>query len=125
MKSLTVEEYKSRLPISNSQYFDSLSKDMQEEYLRQYCVYNELLSDYFIKNFALKEYDDALVTSPYSFCLVNENDMDIYQYLASDKLSFVYLRNNLYVERLDEEEQKYLIEKSVTLVMSSRVICLS
>ena len=29
-----------------------------------------------------------------------------------DKLSFVYLRNNLYVERLSEDEQNYLIEKA-------------
>ena len=108
MKRLTVEEYKSRVPVGNSEYFDSLSKEEQDEYVKQYSVYSELLTDYFIKHFSLKEYDDALVNSPYSFCPVEEDDMDIYQYLASDRLSYLYIRNNLYIERLDDKEKTFL-----------------
>lgn len=109
MKSLTVEEYKSRIPVGNAQYFDSLSRSEQEDYVNQYCVYSELLTDYFIKHFDFKEYDNALVNSPCSFCLVDEDDMDIYQYLASDKLSYLYIRNNIYIERLDDNDRNYLI----------------
>lgn len=112
MKSITVEEFKTRIPVGNSDYFDELDKEAQESYIALYNAYSSLVTDYFIKNCNLKEYDEALLESPYSFPKLAEEEMDIYQYLASDKLSFVYLRNNLYVERLDEEEQKFLIEKA-------------
>lgn len=112
MKCITVEEFKTRIPDGNSDYFNELDKEAQESYIALYNAYSSLVTDYFIKNCSLKEYDDALVDSPYSFPKLKEDDMDIYQYLASDKLSFVYLRNNLYIERLDEEEQKYLIDKA-------------
>lgn len=112
MKSITVEEFKTRIPCSNSEYFDRLDKEAQESYVALYNVYSSLLTDYFIKNFKLKEYDDALLKSPYDFPKLKEEEMDIYQYLASSKLSFVYLRNNLYIERLSDEEQKYLVEKA-------------
>lgn len=112
MKSITLEEFKTRIPVGNSDYFNELDKESQESYIALYNVYSSLVTDYFIKNCSLKEYDDALLESPYSFPKLSEDDMDIYQYLASDKLSFVYLRNNLYIERLDEEEQRYLIDKA-------------
>lgn len=112
MKSITVEEFKTKVPFSNSEYFDGLDKERQESYVTLYSAYSSLLTDYFIKNFKLDEYDEALLDSPYSFPKLKEEDMDIYQYLAADKLSFVYLRNNLYIERLSDDEQKYLIEKA-------------
>lgn len=112
MKSITVEEFKTRIPFSNSEYFNSLDREEQESYVALYNTYSSLLTDYFINNFKLDEYDEALVDSPYSFTKIEEDDMDIYQYLASDKLNFVYLRNNLYIERLSREEQQYLIDKA-------------
>ena len=112
MKSITVEEFKTRIPVGNGDYFDELDKEAQESYIALYNAYSSLVTDYFIKNCNLKEYDEALLESPYSFPKLAEEEMDIYQYLASDRLSFVYLRNNLYVERLDEDEQKFLIEKA-------------
>ncbi len=112
MKSITVDEYKTRIPSGNSEYFDELDKEAQESYIALYNAYSSLVTDYFIKNCRLKEYDEALLESPYSFPKLKEEEMDIYQYLASDKLSFVYLRNNLYIERLTEEEQQFLIEKA-------------
>ncbi len=110
MKSITVEEFKTRIPSDNREYFDNLDKDGQESYVTMYSLYSNLLTEYFIRNFNFKEYDDALINSPYSFPKVKENNMDIYQYLASDKLSFIYIRNNLYIERLSENEQMFLIE---------------
>ncbi len=112
MKKITVEEFKTRVPSDNREYFDNLDKDSQESYVTMYNLYSNLLTEYFIRHFKLKEYDDALINSPYSFPKVKEGNMDIYQYLASPKLSFVYLRNNLYIERLSDEEQMLLVEKA-------------
>lgn len=109
MKRITVEEFKTRTPISNKDYFESLSSQEQENYIELYNVYSALLTSHFIEKYKLDEYDNVLVNSPFSFPKVKEEDMDIYQYLASSNLSFIYLRNNLYIERLSQEEKNQLV----------------
>ena len=109
MKKITVEEYKTRTPVRNKEYFESLSSEEQENYIELYNVYAALLTKHFIEKYKLDEYDKVLINSPFSFPKVKEEDMDIYQYLASDDLSFIYLRNNLYIERLSQEEKNKLV----------------
>ena len=112
MKYITVDEYNTRVPSLNEDYFNELDNDMKESYLAIYSIYSKFLIEYFIKNYKLNEYDEVLVESPYSFIKVKEDDMDIYQYFALGKLNYLYIRNNLYVERLSAEEQTFLIEKA-------------
>ena len=42
---------------------------------------------------------------------LEEKDMDIYQYFTADELKYFYIRNNLYIERLEEDDKIILKEK--------------
>lgn len=112
MKRITVEEYRTRFPKWNNDYFENLSSEQQEMYVEQYNVYSHFLTEFFIKHYSLDEYDKALLNSPYSFPFVDEEEMDIYQYLASDRLNYLYIRNNLCIEKLSIDELSFLSLKA-------------
>ena len=108
MKKITIEMYETRFPNGNFDYFNNLSNEDKEDYLNLYSLYSELLYRYIISKLNLKRYDDMIKNSKNNFKEVNILNMDLYQYLASDYLNFFYIRNNLYIERLNCEEIKFL-----------------
>lgn len=111
MKTITIDEYETRIPNSNDKYFNGLSEQEKLEYLELYSTYSNLLVDYLIKNCRLKEYDEAICDDSCTFQKVSEENMDIYQFLTSDKLNYIYVRNNLFIERLTQDEWKYLLSR--------------
>lgn len=111
MKKITIDEYETRTPNSNNEYFNGLSEQEKWEYLELYSTYSNLLADYLIENYRLKEYDEAICDDSCSFQKVEEENMDIYQFLTSDKLDYIYVRNNLFIERLTQDEWKYLLSR--------------
>ena len=102
--------FNTKVPYMNKKYFESLDNTNQENYLRLYEIYSNLLIQYFIKYYNLKEFDDVLSKDKRNFEKVSTYDMDIYQYLSSEYLNYIYLRNNIYIERLSNEELLYLSE---------------
>lgn len=106
MKIITKELFATRKPYSD--YFDNIPLDSQNNYLRLYSVYSDLLIQYLIKKYDLKAYDEMLKTSSKRFVKVDTENMDLYQYTSSEYLDFLYLRNNIYIENLNEEEIMYL-----------------
>ena len=105
MKKITNEMYDTRFPNTNYEYFKNLED--KERYLDDYSLYNELLTDYLIKNTSIKKFDDEIKNCKefvFDFEPVPEYGRDLYQYLCIDKLSFFYIRNNIYIERLTEDE---------------------
>lgn len=100
--------FNTKVPYMNKKYFESLDNTNQENYLRLYEIYSNLLIQYFIKYYNLKEFDDVLSKDKRNFEKVSTDDMDIYQYLSSEYLNYIYLRNNIYIERLSNEELLYL-----------------
>lgn len=105
---LTIENYQTRFPNNNSEYFNKLSTPEKEEYLESYQKYHKLTVKYLLKKTPLLEYDKVLKNDEDKFIKVQKDDMDMYQYLCSDDLNYFYLRNNLYIERLTSEELDYL-----------------
>lgn len=105
---ITIENYQTRFPNNNLEYFDNLSENEKIEYLELYQKYHKLVLKYFIKKFNLLDYDKTLKNNENKFIKINKDDMDLYQYLSSDCLNYFYLRNNLYIERLTPEEREYL-----------------
>lgn len=73
--------------------------------------YKYLLCRYLIGNTSLKHFDDELKQSNLMFSFLDLGDMDFYQSTSYLGLTYLYLRNNLYVEKLSEED----IEKIVNL----------
>ena len=108
MIKINKEMFNTKVPYMNKKYFESLDNTNQENYLRLYEIYSNLLIQYFIKYYNLKEFDDILSKDKRNFEKVSTDDMDIYQYLSSEYLNYIYLRNNIYIERLSNEELLYL-----------------
>lgn len=97
-----------KLPYRNKEYFDSMSLESQENYLKLYKLYNNLLVQYLIKKYDLNLYDKMIQNSKRNFKKVDTKDMDIYQYTSSKYLNYLYIRNNIYIEKLSKEELLYL-----------------
>lgn len=97
-----------KIPYDNKEYFDSMSPESQESYLKLYSLYNNLLIQHLIKKYNLNLYDEMIQNSKRNFKKVDTKDMDIYQYTSSKYLNYLYIRNNIYIEKLSKEELLYL-----------------
>ena len=110
-QSINLEYFKTKADQSNYTYFDKLSDNAKKNYLILYKLYSDLLYKYLIEKLELKKYDEILINSKNYYEPVKENKMDIYQFLAKDYLKYFYIRNNLYIERLTNDEISFLIKK--------------
>ena len=109
VKNITLDELKNVLPQDKIEYIERLDEKQQKTYLDLYRAYSKMLYQYLIKNYKIDEYDKILQNSPYRFYELEPLYMDVYQYLAPAQLKYIYIRNPLYIERLDNEEKKQLI----------------
>ncbi len=89
-----------------TEYLNQLSKQEKQDYYRLNQTYRDLLVQY-INSLGLKKYDDELKNSEFKFLEVANSDKDYYQYHTKD-LSYYYIRNDLYIERLNQEDLNYL-----------------
>lgn len=108
-KSISIEDYNTRFPKLNEEMFDGLTKEEKETYMMLYSAYSEAFRDYIIKKLNLKIYDNDLLDSPLNFKENDEEQMDLYQSITKDNLKYIYIRNNLYIERLTYEERTNLL----------------
>ena len=92
-------------------YPNNSNVEYKEEDIQLYNLYRELLTQYIIDLLELKKYDKQIMNSNLNFKQVNENEMDLYQYFSSEELKYLYIRNNIYLERLDEKERNFLKSK--------------
>ncbi len=108
MNDITIikENYDTRFPKTNKKFVDSLDEESKELYINLYYAYSVLFNQYINVLLNLKEYDNELKDlNP-----VKDENMDIYQYLSKDSLKYIYIRNNIYVERLSDEEKEFLMK---------------
>lgn len=105
---ITIKEYNNRFPKLNDKYFNSLSDDEKIIYLNRTEVYHNALLDMLIKTLNLEKIENSLDNSSNEFKPVDDEQKDMYQNLAKDKLKYIYLRNNLYVERLSKSQLQVL-----------------
>lgn len=84
------------------------------KYANIYSKYRFGLESYLNKLFNIDKLDYELLNSKILYDFVNEKDKDFYQKFSS--LNYVYLRNNLYIERLsvDDLEKIYLLDAKNT-----------
>lgn len=105
---ITINDYDNRFPKLNEEYFNSLSDEEKQTYLKRLEIYHNALINMIIKSLDLKKLEDSINNSKNEFKPINNDKKDLYQLMSSDKLKYLYLRNNLYIERLSEEELKVL-----------------
>lgn len=98
--------YMTRFPNNNKDYYSNLSEKEKELYRRlvegyYYCLY------IFINNrIGLSQFDDMLASSDNKYDVINEKEKDMYQLLSPYK--YMYIRNNVYLERLSPDELNFL-----------------
>jgi len=105
---ITSEMFETRMPNGNEEYFNNLSDEEKEKYLKLYECYSNLFNQYIINKLDLHKCDDMIGRSKNDFKVVDKDKMDLYQYLSSKYLKYFYIRNNLYIERLTSDELKFL-----------------
>ena len=86
----------------------TLTEIEQEEYIELCNAYRKLLTEVIIKRFKLKELDETFSNSDLCFVPNDSKMMDCYQWFLSDELKYFYLRNNVYIERLSDDDKEYL-----------------
>lgn len=81
-----------------------------ENYLIAYNVYSNLLIQYMSKKFYLLNADKELEKHNDIFSEIKEENKDLYQHSSTGYLKYYYIRNNIHIERLSQEELKYLYD---------------
>ena len=94
-----------------SVYPNSFNTEYKEEDIQLYNLYRELFTQYIINLLELKKYDEQIINSNLNFRQVKADEMDLYQYFSSEELKYLYIRNNIYLERLEEKEREFLKHK--------------
>jgi len=111
MQMIGEEDFKNMGLPHTKQFLNDISQEDKELFLAVYSLYRKLFLNYLLKKTKIKEYDDGLLSSDLKFLKVPVADMDIYQYISHENLGYLYLRNNLYVERLTTEETQFFHDK--------------
>ena len=105
------EELKTIYPNTMNIIWAQMPEAAKEEYLEIYTLYRKLLTEYMCKKINLKKYDEEIKNSDLNFKNIYEDKMDIYQKASKDYLKYLYIRNNVYIERLTEGEKQILMQK--------------
>ena len=117
MKKITQEFINDSIP---AEYDKTLLKklnllddnyNINENYIAISSTYKCLLEKMLVQELQLKRFDNALKNSGLNFKKVDDNNMDIYQYYSNMNLDYIYLRNNIYIENLTDEERQFIIKK--------------
>lgn len=107
-KQISEEELRDVYLMTN---LKEMTEEDREKYLLKYYLYRKLFTEYIMQKLNLKEYDEEIANSGLDFIANNEKEMDIYQYFSSEELKYFYIRNNIYIEKLDKDEEALLQEK--------------
>ena len=78
--------------------------NFSREYLNMQALYRKALELYLEETLNLSEFDESLANSELGFVPLPEKNMGFHQKYSYFDFQFIYLRNNLPIERLDKEE---------------------
>lgn len=108
-KELTINEnnLNTRLPNRDGDYFNSLSLSEKEDYITIYKTCTKLLIEYLRNKCNIDEYEEIMLDNKIK--PIDESEMDIYQYLSSSELKYLYIRNNLNIGLLDNNDKELLL----------------
>lgn len=78
--------------------------DYTDKFYKLYMNYHILLDKYLVRKFSLDSYDKFFDKARLRFMPVKDEDKDYYQYISGMDLNYIYLRNDIYVEKLSAED---------------------
>lgn len=105
------EDLKTIYPNCTNISLDNMPENQKKKYLLLYNMYRKLFTIYIMQKLKLKSYDKKIEKSELGFTANKKQDMDIYQYFSSDILKYFYIRNNIYIEKLNKKEIDFLEKK--------------
>lgn len=111
LKEISEKDLKTIIPNNSDIVLENISENLKNNYIELYNMYRSVFTEFIIKKLDLKRYDDEIENSGLKFKKLEEKDMDIYQYFSCDKLRYLYIRNNIYVEKLNKEEKEFFENK--------------
>lgn len=91
-------------------------------YIKLYNAYRELFTEYIEKKLELKKYDEKIIKSKLNFHRIQSENMDIYQYFSCEVLKYIYVRNNIHIERLTKEDKIFLELQSGNVKLNKETI---
>ncbi len=102
---------------------DEKENDMREEVQIQKSdieeVYRQVLSQYLLEILELENYDKELSNSEMRYIPNADEDVTLVQQKDKMDLKYIYLRNELHIERLSDKEKTILLEESSNGDLSS------
>lgn len=96
--------------------------NLNDNYFKVLILYKRLLNKYLVDTLNLKKYDDMIKNNELNFIPNTKEDYDIYQYTSNMGMDYLYIRNNLFIERLTSNQLNLLIEAYDQNVASKDVI---
>lgn len=82
--------------------------DDNNEYFKLLNNYKKLFESYLKEKLPLQLIDENIKKSELKFIPMKEDNMDFYQISSTMGLDYIYLRNNLYIEKLSKEDLELL-----------------
>lgn len=86
------------------------NNQLNKKYYTVLNNYKVLLESYLCWKLSLKDYDDRLSNSELSFIPIKPENMDFYQYYSTMGLKYIYLRNDLSIEKLSNEDIETILK---------------
>lgn len=111
MKIISKNEYNSRFPKNDVFDIEDMDLETQCIFFNIYSMYRKLFTDYVVELLGLKKYDNEILNSSLNFISISESQMDFYQNFSKEQLNFLYIRNNIYIERLSSSDREVLYNK--------------
>lgn len=102
MELISKEMYETRFPNNTNVNINDMENEARGFYLSLYSIYMDYFYQYLLKYTKLKKFDEKL--KKYGLIKVEKENRDFYQTFAGDYLDYFYIRNNLYLERLTDEQ---------------------
>lgn len=103
-----LDEFNYDIFVSKGLYDD----DLTERYYIAIKNYKILLDKYLMDKLSLKKFDDKIVNSDLFFVPIQNENMDFYQSFSSIGLKYIYLRNNLYIDKLSNDDIDIIVNLS-------------
>jgi len=107
----------------NSQYLNSLNYELifekglgtdnlNDKYFKLLNSYKSFFEQYVKEILPLELIDKNMKGSDLNFDKIKDEDKDFYQSTSTMNFSYIYLRNNFYVEKLSLEDIEFLMSKN-------------
>lgn len=110
MEFIKKDEYEQIQPNTDFFNIDKMNNKVLNNFLAFTTIYRIMLIKYINKQINLEEYDNLIKNSKFNFIKIKSTDKDIYQKYNAEKLEFLYLRNNIYISNLTDDERNRFVK---------------